>query len=155
MSYYSRAGAGRHRGAQPPAPPPPPPSSSQTYSSSARSGGGGGGVGGGGVGGGGAGGGGGGSQTSLAVKLMQVAGEFELERKRERQRWEGKVGELRRQLQSLEDAYTRKGHQVESLVTKLQAVTEELERRNSAQVCVCVAMFLFIFTVFVGGLHQL
>jgi hypothetical protein len=75
----------------------------------------------------------GGPGPSLAVRLMQVAGEFELERKRERQDLEGRVSRLRVLNGELEERAVVSEQRVELLNQRLSQTRLELETLSTTQ----------------------
>ena len=64
---------------------------------------------------------------SLAVRLMQVAGEYELERKRQLSRAESRIAELQEAARAAERLAWSQGKQIEALNRQLTKATAELE----------------------------
>jgi DnaJ homolog subfamily C member 7 len=70
------------------------------------------------------------SAPGLAVRLMQIAGEFELDRKREKQELDDQVSRWKLRAKEAEDREEALKVEVEQLKADLEAKTAELERQS-------------------------
>lgn len=77
-------------------------------------------------------------QQSLAVKLMAVAAEHELQVKRDKQRLENKIAELTDANADAEHRIRQQAYQIESLTRKLEEAVSEVQKYSASQVCVAV-----------------
>lgn len=73
---------------------------------------------------------------SLAVKLMAVAAEHELQVKRDRQRLEARLAELSDANQEYEHRNRQQALQIESLTRKLEEAVSEVQKYSASQVCI-------------------
>ena len=71
---------------------------------------------------------------TLAVRLMSVAAEFELQVRRERQRWEDKVADLKAANADLEQQNWQQASQLETLSRKLEAAIAEMQKYSDSHV---------------------
>jgi hypothetical protein len=71
---------------------------------------------------------------TLAVRLMSVAAEFELQARRERQRWEDKVADLKAANADLEQQNWQQSQQLEALSRKLEAAIGEMQKFSDSHV---------------------
>jgi hypothetical protein len=78
--------------------------------------------------------GGDGSPPTLAVRLMSVAAEYELQTRRERQRWEDKVADLKAANADLEQQNWTQSQQLEALSRKLEAAIAEMQKFSDSHV---------------------
>ena len=74
---------------------------------------------------------------TLAVRLMSVAAEFELQARRERQRWEDKVADLKAANADLEQQNWQQSQQLEALSRKLEAAIGEMQKFSDSHVGGC------------------
>ena len=71
---------------------------------------------------------------TLAVRLMSVAAEFELQARRERQRWEDKVADLKAANAELEQQNWQQAGQLETLSRKLESAIAEMQKYSDSHV---------------------
>jgi hypothetical protein len=77
----------------------------------------------------------GGGEPSLAVRLMSVAAEYELQTRKERSRWESKIADLTATNAELEKQGWAQANQIESLSRKLEAAVAEMQKFTDSHVC--------------------
>lgn len=72
--------------------------------------------------------------TSLAVKLMAVAAEHEMQVKREKQRMDARIAELTEANAEFEHRNRQQAFQIESLSRKLEEAVSEVQKYSASQV---------------------